>query len=102
MKPQMAVKDPIISQRVTEKLSNMGMRAPCRIRVVSSKGNVTLSGSIQYEHQRQIALHATKSITGVQRVVDQLQVIAELATLEDRLQDLTRKCRLAAGGTASP
>ena len=75
MKPQASIQDPVISQRVTERPSNMGMRAPCRIRVVSAKGNVTLSGTIQYEHQRHMALHAIRAVAGVQRVVDQMQVI---------------------------
>jgi osmotically-inducible protein OsmY len=75
MKYQEKIKDPMLSQRVTETLSNMGLRAPCRVAVVSNKGNVTLSGTIQYEHQRHIALHAIRAVTGVQRVVDQMRVI---------------------------
>ena len=76
MKHQAKTQDPIISQKVSERLSNMGVRAPCRVRVVSDKGNVTLSGTIQYEHQRQIAVRAGKSVPGVLRVVDQMQVVA--------------------------
>ncbi len=69
------IQDPTISQRVSETLSSLGMRAPCRVTVVSNKGNVTLSGTIQYEHQRHMALRASKAVVGVQRVVDQMQVI---------------------------
>lgn len=53
----------------------MGIRAPCSVRVASGKGCVTLSGTIQYEHQRAIALRAIRTIAGVQRVVDQMQII---------------------------
>jgi len=69
------VKDPVISQKVSQKLSSQGVRPPCRVTVACNKGNVTLSGTIQYEHQRQGAVHAAKGIAGVQRVVDQMRVI---------------------------
>jgi osmotically-inducible protein OsmY len=67
--------DRTITQRVNEQLSNHGMRAPCHITVVTMRGNVTLSGTIQYEHQRRVAMHTTRAVEGVQRVVDQLRVI---------------------------
>jgi osmotically-inducible protein OsmY len=75
MKHQANIQDPVISQKVNEKLSSMGMRAPCHVTVASHKGNVTLSGTIQYEHQRHIAVHAIKAVAGVQCVVDQMRVI---------------------------
>jgi len=67
--------DPTISRKVSEMLSNRGMRSPCRIVVVTNKGRVTLSGAIQYEQQRRIAVKAAGAIAGVQSVQDQLQVI---------------------------
>jgi osmotically-inducible protein OsmY len=75
MKNQAKTQDPIITQKASEKLSSLGVRAPCRVRVVSDKGNVTLSGTIQYEHQRHVAIRAVKSVVGVQRVLDQMQVL---------------------------
>ena len=74
MLSQGKIDDPAISRKVTEKLTSSGIRAPCRVAVASNKGNVTLSGSIQYEHQRHSALRAVRSVTGVQRVVDQMKV----------------------------
>jgi len=71
---QEKIDDPTIARKVTEKLSSSGIRAPCRVTVASSKGNITLAGSIQYEHQRQAAMRAASSVTGVQRVVDQMKV----------------------------
>jgi osmotically-inducible protein OsmY len=76
MQNQTKLQDPMISQRVSETLSSLGMRAPCRVTVVTSKGNVTLSGTIQYEHQRHMFAHAIKAVAGVQRVVDQMRVIS--------------------------
>lgn len=75
MKYQAKIQDPMISQKASEKLSSLGVRAPCHVTVVSNKGNVTLSGTIQYEHQRQMAVRAIKGVAGVQRVVDQMRLI---------------------------
>ncbi len=69
------VKDSVISQKISQKLSSLGVRPPSCVTVVSNKGNVTLSGTIQYEHQRQMALHGIRAITGVNRVADQMRVI---------------------------
>jgi len=69
------IQDSAIVQEVTNKLSSMGIRAPCRVAVASNKGQVTLSGTIQYEHQRQMALRAIRGVAGVQRVVDRMQAI---------------------------
>lgn len=68
------VSDETIIQKVNKQLSNRGMQSPCHIAVTSRKGDVTLSGMIQYEHQRIAALHATRGIDGVRRVMDHLQV----------------------------
>ncbi len=75
MKNQVKIQDPMISQKVHEALSSLGVRAPCRVTVMSNKGNVTLSGTIQYEHQRHMAVRASRNVPGVLRVVDQMQVI---------------------------
>ena len=75
MKYEAKIQDPTICQKVTERLSSLGVRAPCRVMVMSNKGNVTLSGTIQYEHQRHMALRTSKNVPGVLRVVDQMRVI---------------------------
>ena len=38
-------------------------------------GEVTLTGNIQYEHQRQAAMQATRGIDGSRRVIDRLLVL---------------------------
>jgi osmotically-inducible protein OsmY len=75
MKYEAKIQDPAISQKVHERLSSLGVRAPCRVTVMCNKGNVTLSGTIQYEHQRHAAVRASRNVPGVLRVVDQMQVI---------------------------
>jgi osmotically-inducible protein OsmY len=78
MKNELQGSDPTISRKIGELLSNRGMRSPCHIVVTARKGRVTLSGAIQYEHQRRIAVRATQSIAGVQSVQDQMQVIPKI------------------------
>ena len=73
------VSDRDLNQKVSQSLSSHGMRPPCKVAVTSQKGTVTLTGKIQYEHQRQLAMHTAPSVDGVGRIVDQLQVIAREA-----------------------
>ena len=80
MNHQAKTQDPIISQKASERLSSLGVRAPCRVTVMTNKGNVTLSGTIQYEHQRHMAVRAVKNVPGVQRVLDQMRVIPRGST----------------------
>jgi len=77
MRKKDPVSDRTIMQKVSEQLQNRGMRPPCHVAVMSQKGTVTLSGKIQYDHQRRMAVQATQGVEGVQRVVDQMQVIAK-------------------------
>jgi hypothetical protein len=71
------IPDKTINQKVTQELASRGMRAPCSIAVQTSKGVVTLSGNIEYEHQRNAAMQAARHLDGVSRVVDQLHVKAK-------------------------
>jgi osmotically-inducible protein OsmY len=76
MMSQAKVSDTVISEKAREKLASLGVRAPCRVAVISSRGKVTLSGAIQYEHQRHSALRAIKAVQGVIGVVDQMKLLA--------------------------
>ena len=64
--------DQDITQQVNIKLASRGLRAPCRVSVQTSNGTVTLSGTVQYSHQKGTAVRAINGITGVQRIVDRL------------------------------
>jgi osmotically-inducible protein OsmY len=70
-----SVPDGVLTQKVSQSLTNRGVRAPCQIAVTTQKGTVTLSGKIQYEHQRQLAIQTARAMDGVSRIVDQLKVI---------------------------
>jgi osmotically-inducible protein OsmY len=72
----MRTSDPKIVQTVTQRLAGRGIRPPSRVVVTSADGQVTLSGTIQYQHQRQSAIQATRGIDGVRGVVDVLKLIA--------------------------
>ena len=70
------IADPKIIQQVSQRIAACGIRAPSRVTVVSSNGEVTLSGTLQYQHQRQSAVRATQAVDGVRRVIDVLKLIA--------------------------
>jgi osmotically-inducible protein OsmY len=44
------------------------------VKIDIHNGDVTVSGTILYEHQRQAVLTTARGVEGVRRVVDQLQV----------------------------
>ena len=66
--------DRAIVQQVTQRLATRGLRSPCKIDVQSSKGEVTLTGAVQYPHQRAAAMQAASSASGVRHVVDRMTV----------------------------
>ena len=71
-------KDPIsdatISRNVTRQLSSCGLRSPCRIQVQTRNGEVTLSGNVQFVHQRNAAVQSIRTVEGVRRIVEKLKV----------------------------
>jgi osmotically-inducible protein OsmY len=71
-------KDPVADSKlvrnVSQRLANRGLRAPCRIVVQSRGGEVTLSGNVQTLQQKQAAVQAARSVEGVERIVDQIQI----------------------------
>jgi osmotically-inducible protein OsmY len=81
------VPDGVLTQKVSQSLSNRGMRAPCQVAVTTQKGTVTLTGKIQYEHQRQLALQTARTMEGVTRIVDQLKVIPRAAPPKNQNQN---------------
>lgn len=66
--------DRTIVQQVTQRLATRGLRSPCRIDVQSKNGEVTLTGPIQYPHQRAAAMQAAATAAGVRHVVDRMSI----------------------------
>jgi osmotically-inducible protein OsmY len=74
MPKKVVVKDEVLTRKVEQQLMKRGIRAPCRVTVTVMKGDVTLSGQLQYLMQRKTALRAVREVPGVRKVVDQLEV----------------------------
>jgi hypothetical protein len=68
------IPDKAINLKVTQQLAARGMRSPCRIVVQTARGVVTLSGDIEYEHQRNTAVQTARHLDGVSSVVDRLHI----------------------------
>ena len=77
-----AIPDRSIDQKVGQQLANRGMRPPCKVAASSKGGTVTLTGKIQYEHQRNVCIQLARRVDGVRRVVDQLQVLVKAVKKE--------------------
>lgn len=70
------VPDRTITQQVRNKLTGRGLAAPCHVSVATQNGDVTLSGTVQFAHQKGMAVRLVSVISGVRRVVDRLTVKA--------------------------
>lgn len=64
--------DKQLCQKVEQRMARAGGGSQAKISVQVHNGDVTLSGTLQYEAQRRPALHAARGVAGVRRVVDQL------------------------------
>ncbi|HZL88215.1 MAG TPA: BON domain-containing protein [Pirellulaceae bacterium] len=68
------IPDRTIDQQVAQKLSNRGINSPSQVTVQTRRGEVTLSGLVQYPHQKNSAVQVANSVMGVRRVIDNLTV----------------------------
>ena len=66
--------DDRLELRITNKLGNIGLRAPCRIQVEVYHGTVKLKGKVLYDYQKRAAITAARSMDGVHGVIDELKV----------------------------
>ncbi|MBW3595997.1 MAG: BON domain-containing protein [Planctomycetes bacterium] len=66
--------DKSLLQKVNQRLSRTGTGGKTRVVATVRRGDVTLSGTLQYEIQRKNLLRAATSVQGVRRVVDQMTV----------------------------
>jgi hyperosmotically inducible periplasmic protein len=69
------VPDRLIAAKAAVQLVNRGIRSPCEVTVQVRRGVVTLSGKVEFEHQRTAAIHAVRQIDGANYVVDHLSVM---------------------------
>ena len=59
---------------MNQRLQRVGTGGKTRVTAAVRRGDVTLSGTLQYEMQRRNYVRAVTSVSGVRRVVDQMQV----------------------------
>lgn len=69
------VPDKSILQKVNQRLMGIGSGSQRAITAAVNNGDVTLSGSIQFEHQRRNVMRAANTVAGVRRVIDQVKVV---------------------------
>ena len=67
------VPDKTLLQKVNQRLARMGTGSQSRVTATVCRGQVTLSGTIQYALQRRPLVSAVSSVAGIRRVIDQLQ-----------------------------
>ena len=68
------VPDKSLLKTVNQKLTRKGGGSD-RVTTTVRSGDVTLTGTIRYEHQRRPLLKTAGSVLGVRRVIDQLQLV---------------------------
>jgi osmotically-inducible protein OsmY len=68
------VNDKSLLQKVNQRLGRAGSGGKNRIVATVRRGDVTLSGVLQYEIQRRNVVRAASSVAGVRRVIDQMKV----------------------------
>jgi len=68
------VPDKALLQKVNQRVQQTGTGSQSKVNVNVRRGEVTVSGTIQYEMQRQNILRAAGRVAGVRRVVDQLRL----------------------------
>ena len=70
------IPDKTLLKGVVQKMARKGTNSS-RITPTVRSGDVTLTGTIGYEHERRPLLKTASSVPGVRRVIDQLRVEAK-------------------------
>ncbi len=71
------IPDKTLLKNVLQRLSRFGAGTPNRIATTVRGGDVTLTGTIGFEHERRNILKSASCVSGVRRVIDQLRVEAK-------------------------
>ncbi|NLY01454.1 MAG: BON domain-containing protein [Rhodopirellula sp.] len=69
------VPDKTLLQKLNQRMMRTGTGSQCRVSLAVHNGDVTVSGTIQFEHQRRMVLRAAGGIEGVRRVTDTLRIV---------------------------
>ena len=98
------ISDPKIAMQVTQKIAGRGIRSPSHVTVASAGGQVTLTGTIQHQHQRQAILQSIRGMQGVKGVVDSLKLIPPPKRKEEKQSDAGKGnfvSRISDGGSGT-
>ncbi len=68
------VPDNQLTRAVSMKLAQKSGGSGCKLNAVVANGQVTITGMVTAEYQRRPIVNAINSISGVRRVIDQIQV----------------------------
>ena len=68
------IPDKTLLKNVIQRLARLGAGTPSRVTATVRSGEVTMSGTLGYEHERRNILKAASAVSGVRRVIDQLRV----------------------------
>lgn len=68
-----SVPDKSLLRTVLQKLMRKGVNSN-RIAATVRSGDVTLTGTIDYEHERRSIVNSANSVPGVKRIIDQMRV----------------------------
>ena len=71
--PTNQIPDKTVLKSVLQKMTRKGTSSN-RVTATVRSGDVTIAGTIEYEHERRSILSSANSIPGVKRVIDQLRV----------------------------
>jgi hypothetical protein len=75
--------DDRLRHKLENKLSNQGLRAPCRLSVEVYQKTATLTGMVQYEYQKRSAIQAARTLDGVSSVIDRIKIEAPVHRWDD-------------------
>ena len=67
------VPDKTLLQSVLQRMTRKGASSS-RVKATVRSGDVTIAGTIDYEHERRSILSSANSVPGVKRIIDQLRV----------------------------
>ena len=74
------IPDKTLLKSVIQRLARLGAGTPSRVTATVRSGEVTMNGTIGYEHERRNILKAASGVSGVRRVIDQIRVEAKKKT----------------------
>ena len=69
------IPDKTLLKQVVQKLMRSGTGSQSRVTAAVRSGDLTLTGTLQYEHERRRVLKSTSNISGIRRVIDQMRVV---------------------------